>query len=207
MRSFTALLCLLALAAPAGAEVKIATRADGLKVIYNEAPRYRERRQATALVPVPEPGWEPLIDDCSRSLGLEPRLVRAVIQVESGYNPRALSNKGAMGLMQLMPATARELAVGDPYDPGENLRAGTAYLRRMLDRFDHRLEWALAAYNAGPSAVEEHRGVPPYEETRAYVRRVLGLYRGDSAAPSPQGRTPFIVRRGGRVLITTDPPG
>lgn len=206
MRSLTALLCLLALAAPAGAEVKVATRADGLKVIYNEAPRYRARRQATALVPVPKAGWESLIDGYARSLGLEPRLVRAVIQVESGYNPRALSNKGAMGLMQLMPATVRELAVGDPYDPEENLRAGTAYLRRMLDRFDDRLEWALAAYNAGPSAVEEHRGVPPYEETRAYVRRVLGLYRGDGTS-APKGRTPVIVRRDGRVLITTDPPG
>lgn len=206
MRACAALLCLLLFAAPATAEVKVTTRADGLKVIYNETPAQRARRASGTLLPVPEPGWEPLIQRHSRDQALEPRLVQAVIQVESGYNPRALSAKGAMGLMQLMPDTARELAVTDPYDPEENLRAGTTYLRRLLDRFSERLEWALAAYNAGPTVVDRHRGIPPYPETRDYVTRVLSLYKGRSLS-LPRGRTPFIVRENGRIVITTEPPG
>jgi soluble lytic murein transglycosylase-like protein len=107
---------------------------------------------------------------------LDPDLVRAVIRVESGWNPRAVSRKGAMGLMQLMPATAAEYGVADPFNPTENIRAGVAYLRRLIDRFDGRTELALAAYNAGPGAVERyHRTVPPYRETRAYVRRIVSV--------------------------------
>ena len=107
---------------------------------------------------------------------LDPDLVRAVIRVESGWNPRAVSRKGAMGLMQLMPATAAEYGVADPFDPDENIRAGVAYLRRLIDRFDGNTELALAAYNAGPGAVEKyHRTVPPYRETRSYVRRIVSV--------------------------------
>lgn len=205
-----AVLLAFAIAPPTGAEVKILTRPDGHKVIVNEAPEYRVRRSALRLLPVPEVAWAPLIDHFAHQQSLEPRLVRAVIQVESGYNPRALSNRGAMGLMQLAPETARDLAVDDPYDPVENLRAGTTYLRRMLDRFSQ-LELALAAYNAGPTVVDRHRGIPPYSETREYVRRVLSLFRGRDVplppAGAPRGRTPFVVRRDGRLIITTDPPG
>lgn len=107
---------------------------------------------------------------------LDPRLVEAVIRVESAFNTGARSSKGAMGLMQLMPATARDLGVSDAYDPDQNLRGGTAYLRRMIDRFDGDLRLALAGYNAGPGAVEKYRGVPPYRETTAYVDRVLSMY-------------------------------
>jgi soluble lytic murein transglycosylase-like protein len=107
---------------------------------------------------------------------LDPDLVRAVIRVESGWNPRAVSRKGAMGLMQLMPATAAEYGVADPFNPTENIRAGVAYLRRLIDRFDGRTELALAAYNAGPGAVEKyHRTVPPYRETRTYVQRIVSV--------------------------------
>jgi soluble lytic murein transglycosylase-like protein len=107
---------------------------------------------------------------------LDPDLVRAVIRVESGWNPRAVSRKGAMGLMQLMPATAAEYGVADPFNPTENIRAGVAYLRRLIDRFDGRTELALAAYNAGPGAVERYRRtVPPYRETRAYVQRIVSV--------------------------------
>jgi soluble lytic murein transglycosylase-like protein len=117
--------------------------------------------------------YEPYVLEHASRNSLRPDLVRAVIQVESGYNPRARSPKGAMGLMQLMPATAIALGVRDPYDPGENIRGGTRYLRQLLDRYDGNEELALAAYNAGAGAVDKYgRVVPPYRETRDYVRKV-----------------------------------
>jgi soluble lytic murein transglycosylase-like protein len=117
--------------------------------------------------------YEPIIHEHSRRQAIRPDLVRAVIQVESGFNPRARSPKGAMGLMQLMPQTARELRVYDPYDPEENIRGGTIYLRQLIDRYDGNEELALAAYNAGSGAVDRHgRAVPPYRETREYVKKV-----------------------------------
>lgn len=118
--------------------------------------------------------------------GLDPGLLWAVARAESGLNPRAVSRAGAMGLMQLMPATARALGVTDPFDPAQNLDAGARYLRQQLERFgDIRL--ALAAYNAGPGAVQQYGGVPPYRETRAYVERVLALWRQGGGGPGPRG--------------------
>lgn len=116
--------------------------------------------------------YEALIVEHARANRLNPQLVRAVIQAESAFNPRAVSPVGAMGLMQLMPGTARELGVVDPFDPEDNIRGGTKYLRSLLDRFDGEVELALAAYNAGPGAVERYNGVPPYRETRNYVARI-----------------------------------
>jgi len=135
------------------------------------APRLRTTR------PTPSAGtrerYEPLIRTHAAAHGLAPELLRAVIQVESGFNPAARSPKGAMGLMQLMPATARLLGVSDPWDEAQNIRGGAAYLRHLLDRFGNNEELALAAYNAGPEAVNRSgRQLPPYPETRDYVRRV-----------------------------------
>jgi len=172
----------------AGADVKIATGPDGRKIIFNETPAQHARRYANQLSPIPDEQLVPLIERHSLAQNLDPKLVRALIQAESGYNRRALSNKGAMGLMQLMPTTASLLRVRDPWDAEENVRGGTAYLRQLLDRFQGRLEWAVAAYNAGPGAVERHRGIPPYRETREYVRRVLALYQG-TAAMAPRVTT------------------
>jgi len=110
--------------------------------------------------------------------GLAPELVLAVVTVESGFRPEAVSPKGAQGLMQLMPATAAALGVEDAFDPAANLKGGVRHLRDLLVRYEGDLPRALAAYNAGEGAVERHRGIPPYAETRAYVREVLRLYQG-----------------------------
>jgi soluble lytic murein transglycosylase-like protein len=133
--------------------------------------------------------FEPLIQEHATRRSLRPELVRAVIQVESGFNPRALSPKGAMGLMQLMPATARSLGVNNPWDPAQNIRGGTDYLRQLLDEYDGNEELALAAYNAGAGAVAKYgRRVPPYRETRDYVRKV-----GAAAGEPPPGSTRKLI--------------
>lgn len=118
-----------------------------------------------------------LIRAAAQRHGIDPALVAAVIQVESGFNPRAVSPAGAKGLMQLMDVTAASLGVRDPFDPAQNLDGGARYLRQMLDRFAGDLRLALAAYNAGPLAVEWAGGVPDYPETRAYVSKVLATYQ------------------------------
>jgi hypothetical protein len=120
-----------------------------------------------------DPRYAPIIEKAAAAQGVDARLVRALIQVESHYESRARSPRGAMGLMQLMPATARRYAVADPYDPASNIEAGIKHLKSLLERFTEEL--ALAAYNAGEAAVHRFRGVPPYPETRSYVDRILRL--------------------------------
>jgi soluble lytic murein transglycosylase-like protein len=125
---------------------------------------------ALAVSGAPAP-YDAIVRQVASRQGVDPRLVRAVIAVESGWEPGATSPKGAMGLMQLMPATAREYNVGDPYDPRANIEAGVRRLKQLLDHFS--LQLALAAYNAGEAAVDRFGGVPPYPETQAYIARVL----------------------------------
>ena len=128
--------------------------------------------------------FEPFILQHSSMRSVRADLVRAVIQVESAFNPRAVSPKGAMGLMQLMPATAAQFGVTDPFNPGENIRAGVTYLRQLLDRYDDNEQLALAAYNAGPGAVDKYGSkVPPYKETQNYVLKIAGLRGTVQAAP------------------------
>ena len=118
--------------------------------------------------------YEPLVIEHAAAQGVRPELVRGVIQAESAFNPFALSNKGAMGLMQLMPATASDYNVRNPYDAAQNIRAGVAYLKSLLTKYGDNEELALAAYNAGPEAVKKYGAVPPYRETRNYIARIQG---------------------------------
>lgn len=151
--------------------------------------------------------YEDLIAEHASRNALSPDFVRAVIQAESAFNPRARSMKGAMGLMQLMPQTAVAYGVRNVYDPEENIAAGTAYLKSLLTRYNDDVPLALAAYNAGPGAVEKYgRTVPPYRETRAYVTRIQ-----NASGPAPTGprtrlyRTVEIVN-GREVVRYTDRP-
>jgi soluble lytic murein transglycosylase-like protein len=135
--------------------------------------------------------YDDLIRTASGRYNVDADLVRAVIKAESDFNAGARSQKGAMGLMQLMPDTARLHNVNDAYDPSANVEGGVRHLRMLLDRYDGDLELSLAAYNAGSAAVEKHRGIPPFAETKDYVRRVLRFYdsyRGglQTARPIPQ---------------------
>ena len=173
-------------AAPAAADRQIYTFVDesGVTHFTNLLPR-DERYQAVpprdrrgfSLGRIPKYwGYDGLIGLTARENQVQPALVKAVIAAESNFDPGAVSRKGARGLMQLMPETAEELGIDDPLQPSDNVRGGTRYLRSMLDRYGD-LSRALAAYNAGPSAVDRYGGVPPYQETRDYVNRVLTYYR------------------------------
>jgi soluble lytic murein transglycosylase-like protein len=122
--------------------------------------------------------FDPLIDRAARSQAVHPELVRAVIVVESAFNPRAVSRRGAVGLMQLLPATARRYGVADAFDPEQNITAGVRYLRDLMTRYGNNLELTLAAYNAGEDAVDRYgHSIPPFAETRHYVPTVLKIYR------------------------------
>ncbi len=174
------------------AQIFIARDANGTTVLSSKrldrptrvfqvpgAPAYRTTTEG---LPRNAEMFEELVQEHSQKQLLRPELVRAVIQVESGFDPRATSPKGAMGLMQLMPDTARSLGVINAYDPEENIRGGTAYLRQLLNKYGSE-QLALAAYNAGPGAVDRYDGVPPYRETKDYVRKVGSKAGATTNAP------------------------
>jgi soluble lytic murein transglycosylase-like protein len=178
------LLMLGGVAAPAGAGSQIYSYvdADGTTHFTN-SPRGDARFRPVALrtlrpirVAPARYEYDPLIDTTAEETRLPPALVKAVIAAESAFDPQAVSRAGAQGLMQLMPTTADHLGVADPLEPTQNVRGGAAYLRSMIDRYGD-LTRALAAYNAGPEAVDRYGGIPPYRETRDYVDRVLTYYR------------------------------
>jgi len=121
--------------------------------------------------------YDQAIAEAADSNGLSPHLLKALIHVESDFDPRAVSKKGALGLTQIMPANLGLLNVRDPFDPKDNINGGARYLKALMDRFGGRLNLALAAYNAGPSAVERYRDIPPFQETRNYVEKVLRYFR------------------------------
>jgi len=131
-----------------------------------------------------EPGLEALIRRTARRYRVDPHLVKAVVAAESNFDALAVSEKGAQGLMQLMPATAKQMGVQSPFRPSENIQGGVRYLKTLLDRYDD-VDLALAAYNAGPVAVDRFGGIPPYPETETYVKRVLRFYREYREGGSP----------------------
>lgn len=187
-----AALFLAALPAVAGAEIYYWRDTSGQLVLSDKpkdpaamtyaVPRSQTFRTTRPLVSSRAEPYQSLIEEHSRAHGVDANLVRAVIQAESAYNPRAVSVKGARGLMQLMPATARQYNVFDAFNPAENIRAGVAYLKSLLTRYRENLELALAAYNAGPGAVERYGAVPPYRETRRYVEKIRDAV---DATPAP----------------------
>lgn len=120
--------------------------------------------------------YDNIILKAARAFGVDHALIKAVIHAESSFNPNAVSSKGARGLMQIMPRNNASLNISNPFDPSQNIMGGTRYLKRLLIRYNEKLALALAAYNAGPSAVDKYKKIPPYEETQTYVQRVMSLY-------------------------------
>lgn len=194
MRSVVVTL-ILALAVPSMAQVRIVTRPDGKRVISNLGSsskltnlawlaKQRDRRSP----------YDSLIDHYADRYNVDPVLIRAVIQVESDFNPRCVSRRGARGLMQLIPETAKRYGVRDVFNPEENIRGGVHYLSDLLEMFHNDLSRTLAAYNAGENAVLKYAGIPPYSETTVYVTRALTVYYGQpygqaaSFAGDPHGR-------------------
>ena len=180
------------LAAPGGAGAQVWQYTDSQGTVhFSDGPRhagYHERapdRSPDARIRERRPGgwsrraaaWDSFILGAGRRHGISPALLKAVIHAESGFDARAVSHKGAQGLMQLMPPTAASLGVDDPFNPWQNIDGGTRHLARLVRTHRGDLSLALAAYNAGSEAVRRHRGIPPYSETRSYVRKVLEFYR------------------------------
>lgn len=211
------LLLVMATAAPATAGGIYRYRlADG-SLCFTDAPRRSGDRPAISLhrrlAAVASPAAGPrhpfaaAVRRAADTTGLAADLLHAVIATESGYDPQARSPKGAMGLMQLMPATAHNLGVVDPYDPEENISGGARYLRSLWDRFGD-LTLALAAYNAGPDRVAAYGGVPPFSETRTYLRRLRDLYpEGEwSQLAGADGRIYRVRLAGGELLYTNVAP-
>jgi len=141
---------------------------------------------------------------CSR-FGVDPSLVHAIVKVESDFNPYAISRKGAMGLMQLMPQTADTMNVRNTFNPDENVEGGVKYLRYLLDRYEGNISLSLAAYNAGETAVKKWGTIPPYKETQEYVKKVLQIYNGTGSTFSPRYTIYVGSDADGTILLTDNP--
>lgn len=199
----TFLVALVGSSASAWADLQLHKDENGVLHIMNSIPEKRElpTSHPTLAQRDPELYNEILhvIRKHARKHRIDARLVQAVIRVESNFNPRARSHKDAMGLMQLIPTTARYLGVDDPYDIDQNIRGGVTYLAKMLKRHNGNVKLALASYNAGPGAVDRFGGIPPYRETQRYVRSVLRHYNVLKAAPVAIDG--IVKRRTGGTLV------
>jgi hypothetical protein len=201
-------------AAPAGAQMYKFRAPDGSTHFTNAPtdPRYQRMGFTTGTqagwLRLPQGDTKPYaheITEAANRYGIPERLVTALIRAESGFNPRAVSRKGAQGLMQLMPSTASVLGVRNSFDPRENIEGGVRHLRGLLDRFPGNLSFAIAAYNAGEKAVTAYGGIPPYPETQDYVVRVLRYY-GMDGIDTPQTRVYQTIARDGTITYTNIPP-
>ncbi len=212
----TLVIALLATASEAGAESFKLTEADGTVHFTNAPndPRYKRMGFSSGteagFLRLPQGDTGPYVQeirDAAERYGVPIRLVSAVIRAESGFNPRAVSPKGAQGLMQLMPTTAATLGVRNSFDPRQNIDGGVRHLRGLIDRFPNNLPLALAAYNAGEKAVVQYRGIPPYPETQDYVTKVLYFYGGPvEGGDTPPTRIYQTVAPDGAVIYTNIPP-
>ncbi len=220
-RRFAGLAVLCVLANPLLADEPFYYYKDGDRIVITNTPSRpdsqrirteepRGKRPAPQASGLPPTRFDQHIRQVAAESSLSPALIKAVALVESGFNPRAVSPKGAQGLMQLMPATARQYGVSNPFDPLENLRAGATHLKKLLIEFDGNLTLALAAYNAGSGAVRRHGGVPNYRETREYVKKVhrhLGNNVSDAARAarrvqsSPDASVRLVLQADGSVLL------
>jgi hypothetical protein len=217
VRSAAALAAVVLLAAPAGAQTHRFVEADGTVHLTNTPtdPQYVRMGFTSGTesgwLRLPVPDLAPYareIREAAERYGVEESLIKAVIRIESGFNSRAVSPKGARGLMQLMPGTASMLGVRDSFDPRQNIDGGVRHLRGLIDRFSSDLKLALAAYNAGEQAVVNHGGIPPYRETRDYVTRILGLFTPTPPTPlAPEPRLSYrTVAPDGTITYTNIPP-
>jgi soluble lytic murein transglycosylase len=179
-RIFFVSLILLCIASAVNADIYKFVDGNGVTHFTN-IPRGDEYRKVISASTEQSGGsFDPIIQQKSRKYDIDPSIIRALISAESSWDVHAISNKGAIGLMQLMPATARDMKIKNPFDPEQNIEGGTRYLRMLLDRFNGNMELAVAAYNAGPAAVEKSGGIPLFSETRKFVRNVISSYRKKS---------------------------
>jgi soluble lytic murein transglycosylase-like protein len=207
-----AMLLGLCLANPAQAQIASYVDAHGRTIYINANPPAKAagHREAGGIVLTPPAKLEGIVNAAAAQNDLDPALVQAVIQTESNWNPFAVSRKGAFGLMQLLPSTAERYGVRDVFDPAQNVKGGTRYLRDLLDRYHGDLKKSLAAYNAGEQAVQRYGGVPKYPETRAYVRKVTSTYfqsgspRTPEISASRQSSIRQVTGPGGRTIFTNE---
>ena len=203
----------LCFSVPAEAQIASYVNGQGRLIYINASPPMSRAKADSApsqpAVVQPPVRLEKVVDKVAKRNHLDPALVQAVIQTESDWNPYAVSPKGAYGLMQLMPSTAERFGVDNVFNPVENIEGGTKYLRELLDRYHGNLRKSLAAYNAGPEAVDRYDGVPAYPETRSYVKKVTDTYFQSGSGHSRTGeyhRDPIRVVKGqdGRIIYTNE---
>jgi len=219
LKAWVVVSSLLLVASAASADIYKYVDENGV-VCYTDAPfgkkpqqviKEKYQRSVEKTSPVRNTEYAGYVHKAAVKYDLEPELIKAVIKTESNGNHRAVSRKGAMGLMQLMPSTANDLNVSNPFNPEENIEGGARYLKQLIERFNGNLTLALAAYNSGPKTVEKYGAVPPILETREYVKKVYAMYNGKkSYAFSDMGGSPQknnspiykIVLDDGTILFT-----
>lgn len=203
MKRILLILSIFSFLLPVYSELIIIKDENGNKIIMNKPSKETIKKTIKPkFIPVRKNDFDAYIDIYASKYGIDKDLVHAVIQVESDYNPWAVSRKGAIGLMQLHPDTANDLGVHNPFNVESNLEGGIKYLKDMLDRYGD-LRKALAAYNAGPEAVDKYNGIPPYKETQNYVKKVLSIYKKE---PLKKTTIYKYEKISGEIVISDVPP-